>query len=401
MRGVACRRPPLARPISRSIRLAVVARASKNGDNSLFIFGLGYTGLGAANYFQHRNWHVSGTCRTEEKTETLRSHGFEAYTFHTNGYEQLSRPALAALERATHVLSTVPPDGDSDPVLMAHSRELVASGEHLQWVGYISSTSVYGDHGSEWVDEESELLAAHGKGLSRMLSEGSWVALCYEYGVPVHVFRCGGIYGPRRSALNAVQKEGPPSASQERRGRQRFTARCHVEDICKVLEASTIRPRPGAVYNVVDDEPAGRGAVMDYAANLLACEMAALLHEVPKSADEQAPGLQSFMSMDDFPMSSGMSSSSSSGSDREEEERKKFNRRNMRLASERGRYVVTRAQVREYLPKIAPTPNGEKRVKNDLIKNELGVELEFPTYREGLSAIAKGDMRPFKHLKGI
>lgn len=285
---------------------------------------------------------------------------------------------------------------------MAHSRELVSSGEHLQWVGYISSTSVYGDHGSEWVDEESELLAAHGKGLSRMLSEGGWVALCYEYGVPVHVFRCGGIYGPRRSALNAVQREGPPSASQERRGRQRFTARCHVEDICKVLEASTVRPRPGAVYNVVDDEPAGRGAVMEYAANLLACEMAAVLHEMPKSASEQAPGLQSFMSMDDFTLNSGMSSSS--GSDRDEEERRrsrKQNREILRVGSERVSQLATRAEVREFTPQVAPTPNGEKRVKNDLIKKELGVQLEFPTFREGLSAIARGDMRPFRHLNSI
>lgn len=65
-----------------------------------------------------------------------------------------SRPAMAALHRATHILSTVPPDDDSDPVLMAHSTDLIQAGDRLKWVGYISSTSVYGDHGSEWVSSK-------------------------------------------------------------------------------------------------------------------------------------------------------------------------------------------------------------------------------------------------------
>lgn len=421
--------PSLIRPkfhFSRSIKLAIRAKAANNDEKNLFIFGLGYTGLAAANYFQQRNWHVSGTVRDEEKTDALKIRGFNAYTFHADGYEQLSRPALAALHSATHILSTVPPDGDSDPVLMAHTADLIDAADRLRWVGYISSTSVYGDHGSEWVDEESELLAAHGKGLSRILAEGSWIALCHEYGIPVHVFRCGGIYGPRRSALDALQKEGRPSANQERRGRQKFTARCHVRDICTILQASMRRPRPGAVYNVVDDEPAGRGQVMEYAASLLNGHMASISHEMPRMPSQEprpmspprqrefASGLSSRASIDEeesshiavrdrftdstiFSSGSGGSSSSSSSGSSEEERIVKEEQVVERLSGGGGRGDGSprekRAEEREHMS--AATPNGEKRVKNDLIKKELGVVLEFPTYRQGLDAIAHGDTRPF------
>jgi hypothetical protein len=312
---------------------------------------------------------------------------------------------------------------------MSHTTDLISAGDKLQWVGYISSTSVYGDHGSEWVDEESELLAAHGKGLSRILAEGSWIALCYEYGIPVHVFRCGGIYGPRRSALDALQKEGRPSASQERRGRQKFTARCHVGDICTILEASTKRPRPGAVYNVVDDEPAGRGQVMEYAASLVAGHMASVLHEMPRlpqteprpssttRPEKNISGLSSVASIDEEPsidssnsisngvvgggvnsnaFSSGSEGGSSSSSSSSEEERIVVEEVVENVIAVGGEDLrEARAEAREYMPGVAATPNGEKRVKNDLIKKELGVVLEFPSYREGLSAIALGDTRPF------
>lgn len=304
---------------------------------------------------------------------------------------------------------------------MAHSTDLIDAGDRLQWVGYISSTSVYGDHGSEWVDEDSELLAAHGKGLSRILAEGSWIALGYEYGIPVHIFRCGGIYGPRRSALDALQKEGRPSASQERRAKQKFTARCHVGDICKILEASTNRPRAGAVYNVVDDEPAGRGQVMEYAASLVAGRMASILHEMPmppplslssnttnsSSGKKVARGLNSEASIDeiDTPVvgynSNYSTSSGSSGSEGEMgviEPQKQLEEASAVVPTTAAGGVEereTRVEVREHMPGVAATPNGEKRVKNELIKKELGVVLEFPTYREGLSAIAQGDMRPF------
>ena len=302
---------------------------------------------------------------------------------------------------------------------MAHSKDLIGRGDRLKWVGYISSTSVYGDHGSDWVDEESELLAAHGKGLSRILSEGAWISLCFEYDVPVHVFRCGGIYGPRRSALDAVLREGPPSSGQERRAKQKFTARCHVADICRVLEASGARPRAGAVYNVVDDDTAGRGEVIEFAERLLAGRMAANFHEMPLLKERNGSsssrsdgvggggggrrrvGLDSMESVDDFSsgieLREGSSSSSSSSSEDESFGAGK------RGGGREGEATVVHVQSRVKDRKRSNNSNdgrssgkGEKQVRNELIKKELGVTLEFPTYREGLRAIFNGDSRPFE-----
>ena len=242
----------------------------------------------------------------------------------------------------------------------------------------------------------------------------------------MHVFRCGGIYGPRRSALDALQKEGRPSASQERRAKQRFTARCHVGDICRILEASTNRPRSGAVYNVVDDEPAGRGQVMEYAETLVAGHMASILHEMPRPPPPPPPpppsefsevssassskepskvmrkqrvvsGLNSEASIDDIdtPVVGYNNSYGAASSGSSESEGEAVVVENLDTATSGVEDRESRAEVRKHMPGVAATPNGEKRVKNDLIKKELGVVLEFPTYREGLSAIARGDMRPF------
>jgi hypothetical protein len=171
------------------------------------------------------------------------------------------------------------------------------------------------------------------------------------------------------------------------------------------------------VYNVVDDEPAGRGQVIDYASSLIAGHMASVLHEMPKMQtrearppsptrpERMASGLSSQASIDEFdscsvglPVMGGYSTSmASSGGSTSEDERgvevEKLER--MAVGGGGSEERETRAEEREYMPGVAATPNGEKRVKNDLIKQELGVVLEFPTYREGLSAIAQGDMRPF------
>lgn len=309
-----------------------------------------------------------------------------------------SRQALAALQRSTHVLTTVPPDGDSDPVLSAHARHLADSQGRLRWVGYISSTSVYGDHRGGWVDEGSELLAAHGRGLSRMMTETAWLQLHYEHGAPVHVLRCGGIYGPRRSALEAAQRGGAPSEAQARRGRHRYTARCHVLDICRVVEASMERPRPAAVYNLVDDDPAGREEVVAFAADLLARRMAAATQEAPAAAPRGEAARRAGRGG-----GGGGGRGAALDSDGSGDEDAAGN-----AADPAPAVAAAAAAVEEEAPTVraggsrrdaegeggAGYPD-EKRVRNELIKAELGVALEFPTYREGIAALVAGDMRPF------
>ncbi len=173
------------------------------------------------------------------------------------GVLTLDDPALpGAIAAATHILSSVPPAADgSDPVLVAHGVALAAA--PAAWVGYLSSTGVYGDAGGAWVDESAPLRGRRG---GRLAADLAWAALHPE----ARVFRLPGIYGPGRSALDRLQ--AGPVARIDLPGH--VFSRIHVDDIVTALLASTGRGGPG-VYNIADDEPAPGEAVTAHAARLL------------------------------------------------------------------------------------------------------------------------------------
>ncbi|KAK3251176.1 hypothetical protein CYMTET_39477 [Cymbomonas tetramitiformis] len=333
------RRRTSARKASGLIR----AESAGDAERHLFCFGIGgYTARGLTNTLLQSGWRVSGACRSKPMRDALLEAGVDAHMWNPDDETGLSDLGLQALADATHICSTVPPTADfsKDPVLLCHRSELceAAAHERLCWVGYLSSTSVYGDHQGDWVNESSKLLPVTPTACARAAAEEAWIQLHATHEVPVHVFRLGGIYGPGRSALDAAQKKmtdprRQPSASQKRRGTKRYTSRCHVDDICTTLHASMQAPSPGRIYNVIDDDPAPRGIVMGFARSLLDPAAAA-----PLAGGEPA-GLQ-------------MGRSPRGGAD-------------------------------------------EKRVRNQRIKEELGVQLAFPNYRVGLQAIVQGDIRPF------
>ena len=163
---------------------------------------------------------------------------------------------LAAIARATHILSSVPPDEDADPVLDRYGRALAGSG--AQWIGYLSSTGVYGDAGGAWVDEGAPI--GTGRRGARAAADLAWQALHRE----VRIFRLPGIYGPGRSPLDRVR------AGQARRidlPGQVFS-RIHVGDIVAGIFAS-IERGPAGIYNLADDRPASQNAVIEAACRLL------------------------------------------------------------------------------------------------------------------------------------
>ncbi|BBK35006.1 NAD(P)-dependent oxidoreductase [Allostella sp. ATCC 35155] len=221
-----------------------------------FCFGLGYVGMAAARVLAADGWHASGTVRSMPGPvdPRLRVHRFASDV-------PLDPGALAG---TTHLLSTVAPDGARDPVLAAFGaaiRDLPA----LRWVGYISSTGVYGDRAGGWVDEDSPTDPSGPRGRHRLLAEEAWRDLWRHHGLPVHVFRAAGIYGPGRSAVDLVR------AGTARRIVKpgQYFSRIHRDDIVAVLRASMARPRPGAIYNLADDLPAPPDAVVTHAAALL------------------------------------------------------------------------------------------------------------------------------------
>jgi nucleoside-diphosphate-sugar epimerase len=246
--------------------------------NRLFCFGLGYSALALARVLVAKRWRVAGTCRSPEKADALRAEGIEPFLFDRGRPLADAGPALAG---TTHLLSSVPPDGQGDPVLAHHANDLLRL-EGVRWTGYLSTTGVYGDRGGDWVDETGALHPAGPRGRARVLAEEGWLSLG-RVGHKVHLFRLAGIYGPGRSALDTV-REG--RAKRVVKPGQVFS-RIHVDDIVRVLEASIAAPEAGAVYNVCDDEPAPPQDVIAYACALLDREAPP---EIPYALAEKSMG---------------------------------------------------------------------------------------------------------------
>jgi nucleoside-diphosphate-sugar epimerase len=235
----------------------------------LFAFGLGFSALALAERLAAKGWRIAGTCRSLDKRRALEARGFEAHLFDRDHPLTDPRSILAG---TTHLLASVPPDGKDgpggDPVLDIHGPDIVALGRGLAWVGYLSTTGVYGDRNGGWVDETSALTPSGERGRRRLEAERGWLELWQRHRIPVHLFRLAGIYGPGRSALDTVRSG---TAKRVIKPGQVFS-RIHVADIATVLEASIARPHPGAAYNLCDDDPAPPAEVIEHACRLLGVE---------------------------------------------------------------------------------------------------------------------------------
>lgn len=277
---------------------------------TLLSFGHGYSAAALARVLVPQGWRAIGTTRSADGLARITATGVEPLVWPGSDLS-------AAIGTATHLLSSVAPDPDgTDPVLAALGPALAA--HPWRWVGYLSTTGVYGDTGGEWVDENAPLNAGQGRGRARVAAEAAWRAT----GMPVHIFRLAGIYGPGRGPFEKV-RDG--SARRIIKPGQYFS-RIHVDDIAQVLAASIARPNPGAAYNVCDDAPVAPEEVLSHAAELLGLPPPP---EVPYETAEMTPMARSF-------------------------------------------YAESR------------------RVRNDRIKDELGVRLLYPDYREGLAALLAG-----------
>lgn len=215
----------------------------------MLIFGMGYTATRLADRLRAEGWVVTGTRRMS---------GGDAVAFDDTA------AVLAALENATHLLSSVPPMGEGDDSVLQKYGAAIA-GSTVSWTGYLSSTGVYGDTGGAWVDESAPL--GEGRRTARAEADLAWQALRND----VRVFRLPGIYGPGRSALERV-KEG--KAHRIDMPGQIFS-RVHVNDIVDAVIAAL--DGPAGAYNIADDAPASQNDVIEYACDLLQLEWPPLL----------------------------------------------------------------------------------------------------------------------------
>ena len=281
---------------------------------TLLSHGHGFSARALARLLLPEGWRVLGTARSPGRVAEIEADGAEGVLWPGTDMAPL-------LDGATHLLTSVAPDEGGDPVLRALGPEIAARAGRFDWVGYLSTTGVYGDRGGDWVDEGSELRPATRRGQLRVEAEAAWRAIP---GLRLHVFRLAGIYGPGRGPFEKVRQG---TARRIVKPGQMFS-RIHVDDIAQVLRASIRQPNPGATYNLCDDDPAPPEDVIAHAATLLGLPV---------------PPAEDFAGAEMTPMA-------------------------------RSFYAES------------------KRVRNDRIKEELGVTLLHPDYRSGLAALlAAGD----------
>ncbi|MDB9804332.1 MAG: SDR family oxidoreductase [Loktanella sp.] len=276
---------------------------------TLLSFGHGYSARALSRILLPQDWRIIGTTRDEDKAVRLMNEGVEPRIWP-------GADMIPALNAATHILISAGPDDAGDPILAQLETEIAARADQFEWVGYLSTTGVYGDHNGDWVDEETPLTPATKRGIARVEAEAAWQAIP---DLPLHIFRLAGIYGPGRGPFAKVRNG---TARRIIKQGQVFS-RTHVADIARILAASIKKPNIGSIYNVCDNDPAPPEDVIAYAAELLGMP-------IPEAID--------YETADMTPMA-------------------------------RSFYAES------------------KKVRNDKIKTELGVELLYPDYKTGLKAL--------------
>lgn len=224
-------------------------------DKTLLSFGHGFSARALAQRLIPQGWRITGTTRSADKLEGIASTGVDPLVWPGSD-------VTALLGEVKHLLISAGPGPEGDPVLNALGAEIAQAAPHLRWVGYLSTTGVYGDHQGAWVDEDTALAPATKRGQLRVEAEAAWRDIS---DLPLHIFRLAGIYGPGRGPFAKVR------AGTARRiiKKGQVFSRIHVEDIAQALALSIAAPDPGAIYNLCDDDPAPPQDVIGHAAELL------------------------------------------------------------------------------------------------------------------------------------
>ena len=276
----------------------------------LLIFGHGYTASALVDHLGTEDWEIFGTTRNVDTADLLKENNITPLMWSDD------TSIKSIIKRSNCILHSIAPTEVEDPVYEKFAEDIIARSINLSWVGYLSTTSVYGNHDGQWVDEKTPVNPSGNRGLLRVNAENTWARI---NNLPLHIFRLAGIYGEGRSPLDKIRSGKAQLISKP----GQFFSRIHVEDIAQVLKASIELPNRGSIYNVCDDMPAAPDEVLAYAAKLLNYP------EPPRINFEEA----------------------------------------------------------ELSPMAKSFYSDNKRVNNDLIKNEFRLTLKFPNFKAGLDAL--------------
>ncbi len=309
-------------------------------NNHLVCLGFGYTAKALATTLKqdvsiNTQWEISGTSRNHDKINAMEANGISAIPVTDKG--QLDEKALTTLDKATHLMISMPPfrtvkpGAPHCPALEFIDHPTIKL-NNCKWIGYLSSNGVYGDHKGAWVDEDTLPIPTGTRGKARLTAEKEWILLSQARNLPLTIFRLPGIYGPGRCALDSLKKG---KAKRIIKPGQVFN-RMHVDDIASALLASIAKAHSlqlnhtpetsHLVFNLCDDEASPPQDVITYAARLIG---AVPPPEISIEDANLSPMGQSFY-------------------------------------------------------------RDNKRISNARMKAELGIKLKYPSYREGLTAIKQG-----------
>jgi len=236
----------------------------------IICFGFGQV---AKNFIKKLNddgasFKLTTTSREESKNKKFENINYESFQFTEKGFD---KNFISRFEEADHVLLSIAPSNGNDVVIKNFQNYFKSS--KIKWITYLSATSVYGDHGGEWVNESSETKPNYSKGIERLKVEKEWMELASKFDLPLQIFRLSGIYSNQYNILTRL-KSGDVKIVNKK---NHFFSRVHVEDIANILTNSLNHFKKQEIYNISDDKPASSEEVAMYGVKLLGVDKPKLI----------------------------------------------------------------------------------------------------------------------------
>jgi len=239
----------------------------------LFCFGFGQV----AQYFvkklslEKKNFRLITTNTKKTLDRKFENIKFKSYFFSNFTYD---KKIVSGIENATHILISIPPKNYKDLVL-ENFKKILCHQKKIKWIGYLSSTSVYGNHHGKYVSEGSRLLTNTKVGINRIIAENEWLHLFKFYDLPISIFRLSGIYSNETNVLERIIRNDLNIL----KFKDRHISRIHVEDIANIIFKSLKFSKPGEIYNVSDNKPSRYSDLVKYGCNLLNVSYKSLINK--------------------------------------------------------------------------------------------------------------------------
>ena len=229
---------------------------------NIFCFGFGQVAKNFIKKLGIENYNIRLTTTSRSKSSKKKFNGINYNSYLLNS-KRFDKNILAELEKADHVLISIPPEKKEDIVIKNFSKFMKNS--KINWITYLSATSVYGDHKGEWVNENSKTNPTSSNGIARLKAENAWVSLEKNNKLPIQIFRLSGIYSDEKNILSRLKLKDAKLINKK----DHYFSRIHVDDIANILFKSMSKFKSGEIYNISDDKPSSSEEVTLYGAKIL------------------------------------------------------------------------------------------------------------------------------------